>query len=167
MNAVGLASDSQHFFYFLLCRKLYKTPFIWLIEGDRDRAKDGLELRKMYDGDDILNGPVSVLEVLIAFAIRIDEWLSGGEDGGYSWFMTMLHNLGLDEFTDDILTEPGAMEIVENRIEKWVERKYDFDGKGGIFPLRNATNDQRCDTFELQLQSYLKENRQLIGVDFG
>ena len=168
MGSVGLIKDSRVPFYFLLCRRLYKTPFLWLTEGDQDRAKDGMQLRIFFAEECLENapdGPVSVLEVLAALSLRIDEWLSGGEDGARGWFMTMLHNLGLDGFTDDILMESGNIEIVDYRVEKWVSRKYDADGRGGLFPLRNPPSDQRCDSLEFQLQCYLKENRQLIGVD--
>ena len=170
MESVGLAKGSRHSFYFLLCRKLYKTPFLWLTSCDEDRAKDGMQLRMFFaeeGGEVVVNGPVSILEVLVAFSMRIDEWLSGGENGANAWFMTMLHNLGLDGFTDDEMLDPTSSDEVDLRLEKWVQRQYSFDGTGGIFPLRDPPGDQRCYDLEYQLQLYLKENRHLIGVDFG
>ena len=170
MGSVGLLADSQQPFYFLLCRRLFKTPFVWLTDGDQDRAKDGMQLRIFFSDeclDNVPDGSVSVLEVLVAFSIRIDDWLSGGEDGARGWFMTMLHNLGLDGFTDDILMEEGQYETVDSVVERWVRRTYNYDGTGGIFPIRSPSRDQRMCDLDVQLQFYLKENRQLIGVDFG
>lgn len=170
MGVVSLARDSRPVFFSLLCRRLYRTPFTWTLQGDEDRAKDGQQLRIFFAEEtkrNVPDGPVNVLEVLVALSMRTDDWLSGGENGPNAWFMTMLHNLGLDGFTDDTLMDHGMAEKVDYILEKWMNREYEYNGNGGLFPLRNPPDDQRCDTFEYQLQLYLKENWHLIGEDFG
>lgn len=168
MGRAGLNKDSHPLYFFILCRRMYKTPFVYSVLHDGDREKDGRQMRSLYSqetGEAPEYGPANVLEVLVALAIRTDEWLSGGEYGPYSWFMTMLHNLRLDGFTDDILMEPGAIEQVDAILEAFIERRYGPDGTGGLFPLREPDCDQRQCDIEYQLQCYLRENRHLIGTD--
>ena len=43
--------DDQDFHpsqYQILLSRLYQEPFVWTIEDDENRARDGLELRKEY-----------------------------------------------------------------------------------------------------------------------
>ena len=170
MGSAGLIQSSRQPFYFLLCRRLFKTQFLWVTPGDRDRAMDGMQLRIFFSEEtrqNVPDGPVNVLEVLVALCMRIDEWLSGGDDGARGWFMTILHNLSLDGCTDEALMDPGSLENVDIRVERWMSRNYDENGSGGLFPLRDPPCDQRTCDLEYQLQLYLKENRQLIGIDFG
>ena len=39
----------------------------------------------------------------------------------------------------------------------WLERRYDEDGKGNIFPLKDPIKDQKTVEIWYQMQSYLLE----------
>jgi hypothetical protein len=64
--------------YWILLRELHSREFIWTVANDDNRAKDGCDLRdeyihyKRYEDCRCLDGPCSVLEMLIALARRID-----------------------------------------------------------------------------------------------
>jgi hypothetical protein len=62
----------------------------------------------------------------------------------------MINNLDMDWLDpDDIL----------DCIDRFLSRKYDYNGVGGIFPLRKgASEDQRNVEIWYQMQSYLMEN---------
>ena len=63
---------------------LYETEFVWLIPMDKNRADEGVYLRNRYVWDnydhedyhrilDMLDGPCSVLEMMVGLAIHCEE----------------------------------------------------------------------------------------------
>lgn len=149
--------------YDLLIEKLFCIEFYSILKRDENRMDDGLCLRndfKFYRDHldiDFPYRPVSVLEVLIA--------LSGRMDGGVgisvvnnrlesaSWFWTFIENLGLDKYDNKNFDEVD----VEKICHIFIEREYDFDGFGGLFPLKHPTIDQRKIEIWEQAQAYLTE----------
>lgn len=141
--------------YFLL-----NKSFKYTIARDDNRVKDGLSLRYKYFEDfgnpnDILGVNASVLEVLIALAIRLDMEYIGepGDPHPEIIFWEMICNLGLDKFDDLAWSEAE----VERIVDIWLLREYNFDGKGGIFPLSVATFDQRNVEIWNQAMAYVVE----------
>ena len=73
--------DSEDISYRKLLACLHETTFTYTIPRDENRAHDGIDLRRRfvlsenYDEDytDYLRGPCSVLEMMIALAIRCEE----------------------------------------------------------------------------------------------
>ena len=70
----------QNVSYRKLFKQLYETEFKFTVLMDINRAKDGVDLRyrfAMLKEDDrivkILDGPCSVLEMIIALAIRCED----------------------------------------------------------------------------------------------
>lgn len=165
--------------YWMLARKLHSIPYRVTLDGDRDREYDGRNLRYIFShqccpgrpGQTMhsLNGPCSVLEMLVAFSMRIDDWLNGGDDAKrQQWFFQMLYNLNIEWCHDGACCSVDGRifaEDVENRIDIWMDRRHHWDGTGGLFPLKRAEIDQRKVILWYQLQSYLKENYQLVGED--
>lgn len=160
--------------YWVLAKTLWDTDFFWLIEMDENRAMDGLYLRNRYEhegGTDGYNGPCTVLEVLIALADRIDMVLDevDGEFRVPIYFWEMLDNLGLTKYTDGSIigTESGygyslekddlERDDIDYILERWMNRKYDSDGYGGLFPLRNPKEDQRDVELWYQASAYIIE----------
>jgi hypothetical protein len=142
---------------------LHQTSFYSCILRDADRAKDGKYLREDYfQNDDLLNEIskkyefCSVLEMLVAFAIRIDnEWIGDpGEEHPETIFWEMLCNLGLDKCTNRRIN----IRFVMDTLDIWLGRRFDPDGEGSIFPLKNPSRDQREVEIWGQLQEYLGEN---------
>lgn len=150
--------------YFKLLSNLHNTIFTWSkrIRRDENRAKDGINLRRRFaisQGDEYLDAcfgdaPCSVLEMMVALAIRCEESIMDNTEIGdrtTQWFWGMISNLGLGEFNDNNYDE----ECVENIIQTFLKRKYDFDGKGGLFRVRGSKEDLRKVEIWYQLCWYL------------
>lgn len=142
--------------YYRLFRVLHNTEFIWLIPGDDNRADDGRDLRARFivesgmtpDNDVYMLG-CSVLEMLIAFAIRVEFQT---DTSAHDWFRIFIDNLNLSRYTD-------ASRISESRIQDIIQtfvwRRYEYNGTGGLFPLRRAEHDQRSLEIWYQFCDYL------------
>ena len=130
--------------YSELWDKLYSTEYKWVIPQDKNRAADGVDLRYKYKGDGYIcmNGPCTVLEMLVALAIRCENELMGDimqEDKTKKWFWMMIKNLELDEMTDLRYDEY----FVESVLDIWMANRYEFDGRGGLFWIKNIEYDMR------------------------
>lgn len=151
-----------------LARKLYVTPFIWHVRNDDNRAEDGKYLRhefvNNFDLTDVdrnwMELECSVLEMLIGLA-RIASFETDEE--AYIWFWRFLENLELKEYTDNRWNEITE-EHVDEILDRFVNRKYDRNGVGGLFPLRHSRRDQRKVELWYQLSAYLLEGHY---VDVG
>ena len=145
--------------YIKLCSLLNKIPFKPIIELDKNREYDVQSLlRETYtqsqsewyrlENDEIISFPkmpVSFLELIISLAMRIDlDFMReiNGIDNTRIYFWILVRNLGILEYDDEHWGEDAIISIV-NRLNIVQDRKYDFDGKGGLFPLENAEVDQR------------------------
>lgn len=140
---------------------LDNIEFTYSIPRDGNRAKDGIGLRYRFCmeqyGESLeyaLDRPCSVLEMIIALAIRCEESIM--DDTRYGnrtgqWFWTMMHNLGIGNMTDDIFDEY----YVERIISRFLNRDYQPDGKGGLFYVRNCEQDLRDVEIWVQLFWYL------------
>ena len=76
---------SEHISFRKLFINLYDTQFDFYIRNDVNRAMDGVNLRYRFatviqndEAFDILDGPCSVLEMILALAIRIEETIMEG-----------------------------------------------------------------------------------------
>jgi hypothetical protein len=142
--AKALPAYSQN--YVDLMRILYRTEFVWLISGDRNRVEDGVELRDYFlreafmkkdPESDWFNEPCSVLEVLIAFAKRAEFQT---DIPVRDWFWTFLANLDLDEYRR---VSSEDLPLIEEILYIFIWRTYNASGYGGLFPLDNPEEDQR------------------------
>ena len=130
--------------YELVADKLHRTPFVWLVDMDANRAEDGKSMRYWYTCDrnfdkeerelveEYLSGPCTLLEMMVALARRIeaDIMAEGGvDDRTDEWFRCMLDNLGLLEFDDKRYNE-NEVDYILNR---FMSRKYGENGVGNIF----------------------------------
>lgn len=147
--------------YWGLYRQLYTKEFIWLVANDDNRVEDGKELRHEFveahgsDGVDPLwlSLGCSMLEMLIALSCRasFESDMTPGE-----WFYSFLQNLGLDHYTDENY-KSSDVGVVDEILDRVIYRTYLPDGIGGLFPLRNPSNDQRTVELWYQLAAYLIE----------
>lgn len=145
--------------YIKLCSLLNKIPFEPVMKLDENRSSDVQSLlRETYiqsqsdwyrlNNDEIMEiptWPVSFLELIISLAMRIDlDFMReiNGIDNTRIYFWILVRNLGILEFDDEHWGEDAIISIV-NRLNIVQERKYDFNGNGGLFPLENAEIDQR------------------------
>lgn len=148
--------------YTLLLQQLHKTRFTYTLSHDENRAMDGLELRHEYENADISDGQImtgrcTVLEMLVALAIRIDRDVV--DNGAEWWFGQFIRNLWLDEYDD----EHYNSDSIAYRLDVWLKRQYDSNGSGGLFPLMMPTEDQRKKELWSQMQQYVSENFSLTA----
>jgi hypothetical protein len=146
--------------YWKLCGQLFKMEFVWFIDRDDNRAEDGRELRLEFielSGDDFdriwYEEPVSVLEVLIGLARRVSFTL---DEAPSTWFWKMLDNIGI-VWDNDHWWTPETRREVKLAVNKWMYREYDYNGYGGIFPLRKPHVDQRKVELWNQMSAYILE----------
>lgn len=150
--------------YKKLLTHLHNTTFIFSIHNDQNRAEDGISLRYRFaitqgyedsveDVIDILNGPCSVLEMLVALASHCEEWMDNPKIGDRTgqWFWGMIVNLGLGSMTDKEFDRKN----VDECIKRFMNREYDPDGKGGLFTIKDCDRDLRTVEIWYQLCWYL------------
>lgn len=147
--------------YWGLFRQLYSKEFVWLVANDDNRVEDGKELRHEFvdeqgsDGVDPswLTLGCSMLEMLIALSRRASF---ESELAPTEWFWFFLKNIGIEQYTDEYYksTDVG---VVDEALDRVIYRTYLPDGIGGLFPLRNPSNDQRKVELWYQLAAYLIE----------
>lgn len=151
--------------YDKLLRLLHRTKFRWINIRDKNRAEDGTDLRfrfrKNIDGlsrNEVLNWhdkePCSVLEMMIALAIRAEEQIMDDPQVGNrttQWFWGMISSLGLTGMSDNMFDLIEVKDI----IERFLNREYSPDGKGGLFTIRDCEYDLRDVEIWTQLCWYL------------
>lgn len=171
MNRVG--KDWKGKSYTMLFSVMYETEFYYFIDNDSNRAEEGKNLRTIFANEysantsdaeeivnDILAGPCNVLEMLIAFAEKIDFAVMWNEEDGDRtrlWFWTMVDNLGLLEYSDDVITQ-DFLNGVREKLVIMMDRRYSYNGEGGLFPLEHPQNDQRNVELWYQMQDFMREN---------
>ena len=133
---------------------LHNEDFVSLVPNDDNRVADGIELRDYYfdhDGLSVMVGPCSLLEMIVGLAIRIADILFDPmwEEAPniHHAFWEMINNLGL---------YPGSSEN-KKIVDNLVNRNYEEDGRGGLFPLNLPVEDQRKLEIWYQMMSYLGE----------
>ena len=153
---------SNRISYKKLLTHLHNTVFRYSILKDQNRAEDGICLRYRFtdeyysikDAEKYLKGPCSVLEMMVALAVRCEENIMDDPNIGDrtgQWFWEMIGNLGLGSMNDtrfDII-------YVDEVISKFLDRKYSPDGRGGLFTIKNCDCDLRKVEIWYQLCWYL------------
>lgn len=158
---VDLRRFSKSVSYRKLLVHLHNIEFTWFVPHDDNRADDGIQLRRRFalDRDDMslpryILGPCSVLEMMVALAIRCEETIMDdaamGDRTG-QWFWGMVHNLGLSPMTDAKFDR----DFVDEAIARLLNREYEPDGRGGLFTVRHCDYDLRTVEIWCQLSWYL------------
>ena len=163
-----LVSDSRakKLSYSKLLKTLHNIDFRYSIEMDGNRAEDGIDLRYRFGYENSLvesivalyldDRPCSVLEMMIALSIRCEEQIMGDPDIGNKpgkWFWIMIDNLGLIDMDNSHYDENYIYETVN----RFLERKYDKYGSGGLFKLKNHYRDIRSVEIWYQMMWYLDD----------
>lgn len=140
---------SEGYSYGKLLSFLHDIEFKYIIHKDANRAEDGMDLRYRfaYDtgyacADGYLEGPCSVLEMMVALAIRCEECIM--DDPRYGnrtsqWFWKMISNLGLNGMVDSRFDEIYAEKVIST----FLNREYEPNGRGGLFTVRHCDYDLR------------------------
>ena len=155
---------SEYISFRKLLMRLHDIEFRYSIPMDQNRAEDGIDLRYRFALRhnecspeiimNVLDGPCSVLEMMIALAIRCEENIMDDPHRGDrtgQWFWGMIVNLGLGAMTDKIFDK----QVVDNAIQRLLDRTYEPNGKGGLFTIYKCPKDLRMVEIWYQLSWYL------------
>lgn len=148
--------------YDKLLKYLHGRFFTYTIARDENRASDGVDLRYRFlyehDYDESIyfteDAPCSILEMMVALAIRCEEGIMDNTAFGNrtgQWFWGMIVSLGLGSMTD----ERFDLEFVEFVIDRFLDREYEPDGRGGLFTIKNCDIDLRTVEIWHQMCWYL------------
>lgn len=157
--------------YWILAKDLHRKEFFWTVPNDDNRCVDGKKLRELFSDEigylsyDLLDQPCSMLEMLVALSKRFgDSVLEKDDDEEFMpWFWEIMENCGLEKFTDEAYYDLNGKVEVDEILNNILERGYRRNGKGGLFPLKNAKKDQRKVEICYQMSAYLLENYYFRG----
>lgn len=152
--------------YRKLLVRLDQIDFEYILAMDGNRAEDGSDLRYRfayehdYDSRMIAvyldDRPCSVLEMMVALAIRCEGQIMEDEEVGDrtgQWFWNMIVSLGLGRMTDPNFDR----DYVDDVIDHFLRREYNRNGKGGLFTVDNPRQDMRTMDIWYQMCGYLEE----------
>ena len=151
--------------YSKLLSLLYDCEFKAIIDMDINRIEDGKGLRRRFELDTEESRLVimeafrdhsycSVLEMMIALALRCEETIMTDEEYGDRtgvWFWNMVTSLGLDIMDDESFDETDVYEI----LDVFINREYRHDGEGGLFTIEKINRDMRKEEIWYQMMWYL------------
>lgn len=162
-----LVTDDQHSSrsYQRLLMRLHETEFVSAIPMDDNRAVDGMDLRYRF-GDEcsfpapmiaslLDDSPCSVLEMMVALAVRCEEHIMDDPDIGDrtgKWFWGMIRNLRLESMSDFRFDR----RYVDDILVRLLERRYERNGEGGLFTVNNGRDMRQIDIW-YQMNYYLDE----------
>ena len=145
---------------------LFSIDFYYELPMDGNRFEDGVDLRyrfvdekgypQRYAANWLDDVPCSMLEMMVALALRIEEHITGDPDAGDCtdrWFEDMLKSSGLWSFTDDRFSQRSATNVIINVMN----RRYTRNGDGGLFKLRHTRKDLRRVEIWYQAMWYIDE----------
>lgn len=152
--------------HWCLTKQLHTTEFFGYLPNDDNRVYDGKELRLEFLENNPDQHPervwleegASFLEMMIALSRRLsfaDERASSAE-----WFWRLISNLNLHDLPDSEWTsEParGVSLAVAEVLQTLNDRTYEYNGRGGLFPLKYTDIDQRHVEIWYQMNYYLIE----------
>lgn len=140
---------------------LHDTEFVYFVPYDENRAVEGICLRYrfclIHDCEELeqyLTGPCSVLEMMVALAIRCEENIMDDPEKGdrtSQWFWNMIANMGLGSMSDSNFNEW----LVNDVVTRFLERDYEPDGRGGLFTVKGWDRDMRKAEIWHQLMAYI------------
>ena len=149
--------------YSRLLTRLHRIDFVYILPMDENRERDGIDLRYRFaydensvDDDFLSERPCSVLEMMVALALRIEEDIAYDPDVGsrtHCWFWDMVHSLGLDGMDDYNYDE----DYVDDVVDQFLYREYKRNGEGGLFTIENCPHDLRTVEIWYQMGWYLND----------
>lgn len=147
----GFVTDKllpQDLSYSALFEQLHSTEFTYILDMDENRAMDGIGLRYRFILDSnypksyerYLSGPCSILEVMVALALRCEENIMDDPTKGNrtsQWFWGMINSLGLNGMYNSNYDEMKVSDILDT----FLKREYEPNGKGGLFTIKRTKED--------------------------
>lgn len=154
-----------------ILKHLHAFPFQVILSDDENRVKDALTLRKDWidecgvkDSDDLLRRHrpfttpkrATILEVMVALSKKMEDQIMTntqlGDRTGF-WFWSMIESLGIINMTDNNFDEDKMNKVIHNMIS----RRYDQDGRGGLFTCPRIDINMRQVSIWYQAMFYLNQ----------
>ena len=163
---IGVDNRNPKRNYGQMVAMLHGINYIPTLPLDENRANDGIQLRVDFMnahgpyGSATNRGPCTMLEFLVALAGKMN-FLMGSEENWHRtewYFWRIIRHLGLRKLTDDFWDIGHGEFFVEDACDRVINRKFDYNGNGGLFPLRDPPMDQREVEVWNQMQAWLFEN---------
>lgn len=160
-------ADSRLREYSLLLYELWLREFYWFdaYENDECRANDGKLLRDDYlmqfdrTPNYVPQGPCRVLEMLVAFALRIDnqvhDWRIGHRP--WEWMEMFLDNLGFMELTDGIISSSEHGQYIQARLDTMMTHQLGPHCENGLFRFKKPVTPNKLNLWE-QMNLWILEN---------
>ena len=151
---------SKEISYRKLLMLLHTIEFRYSVPRDENRARDGINLRYRYsflngydDLSEFIEGPCSVLEMMVSLSIECEEIMSDAAYGDRTaqWFWGMVSSLGLNDMYDKNFDKQNVID----RVNRFLDRDYAPNGKGGLFTARSLRRDMRKLEIWYQMQEFL------------
>ena len=145
-------NDYKHY---ELARYLYSLPFEWSNPRDENRMYDGIAMRREFEEEDRLGVTIDIstvlegeactmLEFFIGFAYRlVRDMFNDGDITVPELIKKMFFNLDIWDRDDDEWIPSSDEDVIDDRLERWVIRDYDYFGEGGLFIVPDAEEDLR------------------------
>lgn len=162
-----LVCDPKHLYsrYSDLLSHLHNVQFEYILDMDENRLLDGIDMRYRFGRENqcpepmiatlLDNHPCSVLEMMVALAVRCEEHIMEDSDLGDrtgQWFWEMIKSLGLESMDN----RKYNSDFIDLILEQFMNRTYAQDGKGGLFTVEGCQEDMRDIEIWYQLNMYLK-----------
>lgn len=154
--------------YRKLLSYLHNTEFIYAMPMDANRYEDGISLRYRFGYENHIedpviascldNNPCSIFEMMVALSFRCEEHIMYNPSMGLQsgrWFWKMIDNLTLSGMNDSNFD----IEYVNGVIWRFLDRKYDPDGKGGLIYIPGTEYDLRSMEIWYQMMRFLSNYR--------
>lgn len=145
---------------------LHSISFTYQNPLDGNRYDDGINLRYRFGDErhvspsqvarELDTVPCSVLEMMLALAIRVEVHIMSDDDIGdrtYIWFNEMLDSLGIGWMKDSHFRRGYCVDV----IYRFLNRDYKPNGQGGLFTVEGR-GDLRNVEIWYQAMWYLSSN---------
>lgn len=148
---------------------MFSMDFYYMIKQDANRAADGTDWRWIFcqetgcsldELESCLGPKCKILEMLIGLAFKIANDVVGESykgDRTPDWFWRFIKNLNLEGCYGDYLSLEARTSAM-SKLSQWMNRDIDYDGTGGLFPLKNPPGDERETEIIYQMYAYVHEN---------
>ena len=158
-------ADDSNISYVKLMTHMHKFNFVALMKMDENREHDGIDLRYRFGieegvSENIIHDSLddercsSVLEMIVALAIRCEETIMTDDDYGDRtgmWFWNMIMSLGLGTMSDSRFDDNYVSIILED----FINRNYKRNGEGGLFTIDGIKKDMRKVEIWYQMSWYI------------
>jgi len=134
---------------------MHNTQFQWTVPNDDNRIQDAIDLRGYFlDGKkrNINLDGATLLEILVSLSQRT-AFTAGGTPRKWAW--KLLKNLRLTTMSDPL--NPEMIRQINDKLDALIWRTYQYNGRGGFFPLQDPKEDQRKVEIWYQMNKYVIE----------